>query len=131
MTKTAKKIWGLDRNVFFTGVTSFFMDVSSEMVYSLVPIFLSSVLHVDKAIIGLIEGIAESTASLLKMLSGWLSDRLGRRKPLMVFGYGISTPLGPCWRWLVAGDRCSGRVLWTASAKECARPLGTPSWPTP
>ena len=91
MTKTAKKIWGLDRNVFFTGVTSFFMDVSSEMVYSLVPIFLSSVLHVDKAIIGLIEGIAESTASLLKMLSGWLSDRLGRRKPLMVFGYGIST----------------------------------------
>jgi MFS family permease len=89
--ETRRKIWGLDRNVFFTGVTSFFMDVSSEMVYSIVPIFLSSVLHVDKAIIGLIEGIAESTASLVKMAAGWLSDRLGRRKPLMIFGYGIST----------------------------------------
>ena len=89
--ETHRKIWGLDRNVFFTGVTSFFMDVSSEMVYSIVPIFLSSVLHVDKAIIGLIEGIAESTASLVKMAAGWLSDKLGRRKPLMIFGYGIST----------------------------------------
>ena len=49
--ETHRKIWGLDRNVFFTGVTSFFMDVSSEMVYSIVPIFLSSVLHVDKAIL--------------------------------------------------------------------------------
>ena len=67
------------------------MDVSSEMIYSLVPIFLSSVLGVNKSIIGLIEGIAESTASMLKMLAGWLSDKLGRRKELMVFGYGVST----------------------------------------
>ncbi len=86
-----KKIWGLDRNVFFAGVSSFFMDVSSEMVYSLVPIFLSSVLGINKSLIGVIEGIAETTASLLKMFAGWLSDRLGRRKPLMLFGYGIST----------------------------------------
>lgn len=87
----SRKIWGLDRNVFFAGVSSFFMDMSSEMVYSLVPIFLSSVLGVNKSLIGLIEGIAETTASLLKMFAGWLSDRLGRRKPLMVFGYSIST----------------------------------------
>ena len=87
----ARRIWGLDRNVFFAGVSSFFMDVSSEMVYSLVPIFLSSVLGINKSLIGVIEGIAETTASLLKMFSGWLSDRLGRRKPLMVFGYGVST----------------------------------------
>ena len=86
-----RKIWGLDRNVFFAGVVSFFMDISSEMVYSLVPIFLSSVLGVNKSIIGVIEGIAETTASLLKMFAGWLSDRLGKRKALMVFGYGIST----------------------------------------
>jgi len=72
-------------------VVSFFMDVSSEMVYSLVPIFLSSVLGVNKSLIGVIEGIAETTASLLKMFAGWLSDRMGRRKPLMLFGYGIST----------------------------------------
>jgi MFS family permease len=86
-----RKIWGLDRNVFFAGVASFFMDISSEMVYSLVPIFLSSVLGVNKSIIGVIEGIAETTASLLKMFAGWLSDRLGKRKGLMVFGYGVST----------------------------------------
>jgi MFS family permease len=85
------KIWGLDRNVFWAGVSSFFMDISSEMVYSLVPVFLSSVLNVNKSLIGVIEGIAETTASMLKMVAGWLSDRLGKRKPLMVFGYGIST----------------------------------------
>jgi MFS family permease len=85
------RIWGLDRNVFWAGVSSFFMDVSSEMVYSLVPIFLSSVLNVNKAVIGVIEGIAETTASTLKMGAGWLSDRLGRRKSLMLFGYSIST----------------------------------------
>jgi len=86
-----RKIWGLDRNVFWAGVSSFFMDISSEMVYSLVPIFLSTVLGVNKSLIGVIEGIAETTASMLKMLAGWLSDRLGRRKPLMVFGYSTST----------------------------------------
>ena len=85
------RIWRLDRNVFWAGVSSFFMDVSSEMVYSLVPVFLSSVLNVNKSLIGVIEGIAETTASTLKMFSGWLSDKLGRRKPLMLFGYGVST----------------------------------------
>jgi len=67
------------------------MDISSEMIYPLVPLFLSSVLGVNKSIIGLIEGIAESTASLLRVFSGWFSDRLGRRKGFMVFGYSIST----------------------------------------
>jgi MFS family permease len=87
----ARRIWGLEHNVFWAGVVSFFMDVSSEMVYSLVPIFLSSVLGVGTSLIGVIEGIAETTASLLKMFAGWLSDRMGRRKPLMLFGYGVST----------------------------------------
>lgn len=86
-----KKIIGLERNVFFTGLVSFFMDFSSEMIYPLVPIFLSSVLGVNKSIIGLIEGIAESTASLLKVFSGWFSDRIGKRKILLIVGYGIST----------------------------------------
>ncbi|MBN1320970.1 MAG: MFS transporter [Thermoleophilia bacterium] len=88
---SGRKIWGLDRNVFWAGVSSFFMDISSEMVYSLVPVFLSSVLGVNKSLIGVIEGLAETTASLLKMFAGWLSDRLGRRKPLMLFGYSVST----------------------------------------
>ena len=85
------KIWGLDRNVFWAGVASFFMDVSSEMIYSLIPVFLSSVLGVNKSLIGLIEGIAETTASMLKMVAGWLSDKLGKRKSLMAFGYAVST----------------------------------------
>jgi MFS family permease len=85
-----RRVLGLEWNVFFTGLVSFFMDVSSEMVYPLVPLFLSSVLGVNKSVIGLIEGIAETTASMVKLFSGWLSDRLGRRKALMEAGYGIS-----------------------------------------
>ncbi len=86
-----KKYFGLNKNVFFTGVVSFFMDISSEMIYPLIPLFLANVLGVNKSMIGLIEGIAESTASLLKVFSGWLSDRIGRRKNLMLAGYAIST----------------------------------------
>lgn len=86
-----KKYFGLNKNVFFTGLVSFFMDASSEMIYPLVPLFLANVLGVNKSMIGLIEGIAESTASLLKVFSGWLSDRIGQRKNLMLAGYTIAT----------------------------------------
>lgn len=82
---------GLNRNVVITGIVSLFMDMSSEMVYPIVPLFLANVLGADKSLIGLIEGIAEATASLLKVLSGWLSDRIGNRKWLMAFGYGLAT----------------------------------------
>ncbi|TET53410.1 MAG: MFS transporter, partial [Anaerolineales bacterium] len=96
-------------------VTSFFMDVSSEMVINVVPLFLSNVLGVKTAVIGLIEGVAESTASLLKLFSGWLSDRLGARKWLAVAGYALSTLAKPffyfaqSWR-TVAGVRWADRV---------------------
>jgi len=86
-----RKFLGFGKNVFITGLVSFFMDVSSEMIYPLVPLFLSNVLGANKSLIGLIEGIAESTASLLKVFSGWFSDRIGRRKGLMAAGYAIST----------------------------------------
>ena len=89
--KENRKFFGFGRNVFVAGIVSFFMDVSSEMIYPLVPLFLSNVLGVNKSVIGLIEGIAESTASLLKVFSGWFSDRIGNRKWLMAAGYGIST----------------------------------------
>jgi len=85
-----KKLFGLNKNVTVAGLVSFFMDVSSEMIYPLVPLFLANVLGVNKSVIGLIEGIAESTASFLKVFSGWYSDRIGNRKWLMVGGYGIS-----------------------------------------
>ncbi len=89
--KKERTFFGLNRNIFFAGLVSFFMDVSSEMIYPLVPLFLANVLGVNKSLIGMIEGVAESTASLLKVFSGWFSDRLGRRKNLMAIGYGIST----------------------------------------
>src|SRR4030066_644227 len=86
-----RKFFGFGRNGFVAGLVSFFMDVSSEMIYPLVPLFLANVLGVNKSVIGLIEGIAESTASLLKVFSGWFSDRIGNRKWFMAAGYGIST----------------------------------------
>lgn len=86
-----KTYFGLRKNVFFAGLVSFFMDVSSEMIYPLMPLFLANVLGINKSLIGLIEGIAEATASLLKVFSGWLSDRLGKRKNMMIAGYAIST----------------------------------------
>ena len=80
----------LPRNVWAVSLTSFFMDLSSEMVINLLPLFLANVLGVQTSIIGLIEGIAEATASLLKLFAGWLSDRLGGRKWLAVAGYALS-----------------------------------------
>src|SRR3990172_3143980 len=91
MMNKDNKFFGFGKNVTIAGLVSFFMDVSSEMIYPLVPLFLANVLGINKSVIGLIEGIAESTASLLKVFSGWFSDRIGNRKWLMVAGYGIST----------------------------------------
>jgi MFS family permease len=86
---------GLPRNVWVVTATSFLTDVSSEMLVHLLPLFLANVLGVRLSIVGLIEGIAETTASLLKVFSGWLSDRLGDRKWLTVAGYSLSTLAKP------------------------------------
>lgn len=85
-----KKILGFPKNVFTAGLVSLFMDISSEMIYPILPLFLTTALGASKATIGIIEGIAESTASILKIFSGWLSDKLGKRKLLMGIGYGVS-----------------------------------------
>ena len=85
-----KNKFGISKNVFVLGLVSFFNDVASEMIYPIVPIFLTSVLGAPVAIVGLIEGIAESTASILKVVSGWLSDKFQRRKPFVVAGYSFS-----------------------------------------
>jgi MFS family permease len=76
------------RTIFLLGITSLLTDISSEMVYPLLPFFLVSSLGATPAVLGLIEGVAESLASILKVFSGYLSDRLRRRKPLTVLGYG-------------------------------------------
>jgi MFS family permease len=108
-------IWQLPRNVWAVGVTSFFMDVSSEMVINILPLFLANVLGVQTSIIGLIEGIAEATASILKLFSGWLSDKMGGRKWLAVLGYALSAVSKPFFyiasSWeLIAGVRWADRV---------------------
>jgi MFS family permease len=86
----AKRSRRLSRNVVVTTITSFLTDVSTEMIASLLPLFLANVLGVSTWVIGLIEGVAETTSSLLKGVSGWLSDRLGTRKWLAVGGYATS-----------------------------------------
>jgi len=90
-----KRIFGLNPNVFFLGLVSFLTDVSSEMIFTLLPLFLANVLGAATVVIGFIEGVAESTASLLKIFSGWLSDRIGKRKSLAFIGYGLSTLAKP------------------------------------
>ena len=82
---------GLNKNIYSLGLISFLTDISSEMVYPLLPVFLSSVLGVSITFIGLIEGTAESAASILKIFSGWISDKLKKRKPIILLGYGLST----------------------------------------
>ncbi|MDX1932607.1 MAG: MFS transporter [Capsulimonadales bacterium] len=73
------------------GLVSLLTDASSEMVYPVNPVFLTKVLGAPPWVVGMVEGVAESTASLLKLYSGYLSDRLGQRKPLTLIGYGIAT----------------------------------------
>ena len=88
-------IQDLPRNVWAVGLTSFFMDISSEMVINILPLFLANVLGMRTSVIGLIEGIAEAIASLLKLFSGWLSDKMRARKWLAVAGYGLSAVAKP------------------------------------
>ena len=87
---TQKRGLNLSPNIIFIGFISLLTDVSSEMIFTLMPLFLVNVLGATTTIIGLIEGVAESTASLLKIASGWLSDRLGNRKYLSFIGYALS-----------------------------------------
>ena len=86
----------LPRTVWALGLVSLFMDASSESIHALLPLFLTLTLGASAATVGLIDGIGEAVASVTKMLSGTLSDRMGKRKPLVVIGYGlaaISKPL--------------------------------------
>jgi hypothetical protein len=86
---------GLSRNVVILGVVSLLNDAASEMIYPLLPAFLTSVLGAGPAALGMIEGVAESTASFLKLYSGYVSDRMKRRKTWIVAGYAISNIIRP------------------------------------
>jgi MFS family permease len=105
----------LHRNVWVASGTSFLTDVSSEMLQNVLPLFLANVLGVRTWAVGVVEGLAESTASLLKLWSGWFSDRMRARKWLAVVGYAISASSKPFYilarSWpVVAAIRFSDRV---------------------
>jgi MFS family permease len=105
----------LPRAVWALGLVSLFMDISSEMIHGLLPVFLTSVLGAGTEMIGLIEGVGEATASICKLFSGWLSDRLGKRKVLAVVGYGLAALSKPLFAIaatasLVLGARFSDRI---------------------
>src|SRR5512142_1220205 len=114
-TEQTTRTTGLPRNIWVVTATSFLTDVSSDMIFNLIPLFLANVLGVGTAIIGLIDGIAETTASLTKVYAGALSDQLGKRKWLAVIGYALSTVTKPflylanAWGW-VLGVRFADRL---------------------
>ncbi len=97
----------LGRNVVSLGLVSFFTDMSSEMIYPLLPVFLTATLGASVAFVGVIEGTAESVAALLKLASGWWSDRVHERKPFVLAGYLLASIVRP----LVAIVQSASQVL--------------------
>lgn len=115
MKSPGKTSFKFHRNVWALGWVSFLTDVSTEIIYPLLPVFLTAHLGASAAFVGLVEGVAESTASLLKVASGWWSDKISRRKPLVVLGYTVSALTRPMIvaafaGWHVLGARFLDRV---------------------
>ena len=113
--RTERKIFGFNLNVFFLGIVSLLTDISSEMIFTLVPLFLSNVLGAATTIVGLAGGISDSVDSLFRIAGGWLSDKFRKRKLLLVTGYSVSTVVKPLMyiasTWgLVVGVRFLDRV---------------------
>lgn len=105
----------IPKTVWALGLVSFFMDVSSETIHALLPVFLTVTLGVSVSLVGLIDGVAESTAAITKVFSGYLSDRWGRRKPLILFGYGLGALTKPLFAVaggpiVVLGARFADRI---------------------
>ncbi|HJV16152.1 MAG TPA: MFS transporter [Bacillales bacterium] len=90
-----KGLFAINPIILLLGLVSLFTDLSSNMIVPILPLYLATVLHVQVGSIGIIEGIAESTASILKLFSGWITDRLGKYKLLMLIGYGLSNLTKP------------------------------------
>src|SRR5215475_2635565 len=107
-TTSASRLRDIPRGVWMLGFVSMFMDISSEMIHALLPIYLVGVLGASALTVGLIEGVAEATAMITKIFSGAFSDRLGKRKTLAAFGYGLAAftkpifPLATSVGWLTA-----------------------------
>ena len=105
----------IPRTVWALGFVSMFMDISSEMIHALLPLFLTTTLGVSVAMVGLIDGVAEATASITKVFSGYLSDRMGKRKPLILIGYGLGALSKPLFALagtapVIMGARFADRI---------------------
>jgi MFS family permease len=94
----------LPGGIWALGLVSLFMDISSEMIHGLLPVFLTTVLGASTGMVGLVEGVGEATASISKLFSGWLSDRLGKRKALTVIGYGLGALSKPIFALATASS---------------------------
>lgn len=90
-----RRVWRLPRNVVAIGMVSLLNDASSEIIYPMLPAFLALALNASPKAIGVVEGVAESVSSLLKLFSGYFSDRTGKRKGLVVVGYGLASVMRP------------------------------------
>src|SRR5215467_7244426 len=103
-----KYFTGLTKNSILLAFASFFADISTEMLYPILPIYLTQYLKASGSIVGIIEGVAQATQNIIQGLSGWLSDKLQRRKPVALVGYvlaAISKPfmgLATSWRGVLA-----------------------------
>ena len=113
--ETSIKKSAIPRTVWMLGFVSLFMDLSSEIIHALLPIFLVGTLGLSVVMVGIIDGVAEATASITKVFSGYISDRLGRRKPLILFGYGLGALTKPLFAistsaGVVFGARFADRI---------------------
>jgi MFS family permease len=90
-SSTDKTIFGVQKDIFWMGIVSFLTDISSEMIFSVLTVFLTVILGASSALLGLMEGLADFAASSLDYVSGYLSDKTGKRKAFAVFGYAFST----------------------------------------
>src|SRR6266571_3266703 len=101
--KTSSVTWrDVPSSVWALGFVSLLMDVSSELIHSLLPVFLVTVVGASTTVVGLIEGVAEATAAIAKVFSGALSDRIGKRKLLVGIGYAVAAATKPVFP--LAGD---------------------------
>ena len=120
----------LPAGIWVLGFVSLLMDISSEMIHALLPLFMVGTLGMGVALVGLLEGLAEATALILKVCSGVISDWFGRRKPLAVLGYGLGAATKPLLRWPAGRAGSSPRACWTAWARAFAARRAMRWWPT-
>src|SRR5437762_5849766 len=86
---------GLSRNTFLLAASSLFADISTEMLYPVLPVFLTQTLGASASVVGLVEGIALATQNIVQGFSGWVSDKLKRRKPIALVGYALAAVAKP------------------------------------